>query len=89
MNAWVRERREQREEGEENGGEVYALVENDSEALMYFAAMSKETQGGATESLYDDVSFATITGVGFDSDDDEEEKNSVEDGKRSTSEKRC
>ena len=87
VNAWVRERREQREEGEEKGGEVYAFVENDSEALMYFAAMSKETRGGATESLYDDVSFATITGVGFDSDDDEEEKNSVEDGKRSTSEK--
>ena len=87
VNAWVRERREQREEGEEKGGEVYAFVENDSEALMYFAAMSKETRGGATESLYDDVSFATITGVGFDSDDEEEEKNSVEDGKRSTSEK--
>ena len=87
VNAWVRERREQREEGEEKGGEVYAFVENDSEALMYFAAMSKETRGGATESLYDDVSFATITGVGFDSDDDEDEKNSVEDGKRSTSEK--
>lgn len=87
VNAWVRERREHREEGEEKGGEVYAFVENDSEALMYFAAMSKETRGGATESLYDDVSFATITGVGFDSDDDEEEKNSAEDGKRSTSEK--
>ena len=87
VNAWVRERREHREEGEEKGGEVYAFVENDSEALMYFAAMSKETRGGATESLYDDVSFATMTGVGFDSDDEEEEKNSAEDGKRSTSEK--
>ena len=87
VNAWVRERREHREEAEEKGGEVYAFVENDSEALMYFAAMSKETRGGATESLYDDVSFAMMTGVGFDSDDDEEEKNSAEDGKRSTSEK--
>ena len=82
VNAWVRERREHREEGEEKGGEVYAFVENDSEALMYFAAMSKETRGGATESLYDDVSFATMTGVGFDSDDEEEEKNGAEDGKR-------
>ena len=88
VNAWVRERREHREEGEEKGGEVYAFVENDSEALMYFAAMSKETRGGATESLYDDVSFATMTGVGFDSDDEEEEKNSAEDGKRVQA-KRC
>ena len=44
---------------------MYAFVEDDSEALMYFAAIGKETRGGATESLFDDVSFATITGVGF------------------------
>ena len=78
---WIRERRESNS-GEE---EVYAFVEDDSEALMYFAAMSKETRGGATESFYDDVSFATLTGIEFsdrgisdgdvvvDDDDDHEE----------------
>ena len=58
---WIRERRESNS-GEE---EVYAFVEDDSEALMYFAAMSKETRGGATESFYDDVSFVTLTGIEF------------------------
>jgi len=58
---WIRERRESNS-GEE---EVYAYVEDDSEALMYFAAMSKETRGGATESFYDDVSFATLAGIEF------------------------
>jgi len=77
---WIRERRESNS-GEE---EVYAFVEDDSEALMYFAAMSKETRGGATESFYDDVSFATLAGIEFsdksisdgvvlDDDDDHEE----------------
>ena len=70
VSQWIRERRERRRRGEGEGEEekeeeVYAFVEDDSEALMYFAAIAKETRGGATESLFDDVSFATITGVGF------------------------
>ena len=70
VSQWIRERRERRRRGggegeEEKEEEVYAFVEDDSEALMYFAAIAKETRGGATESLFDDVSFATITGVGF------------------------
>ena len=100
VSQWIRERRERRRRGggegeEEKEEEVYAFVEDDSEALMYFAAIAKETRGGATESLFDDVSFATITGVGFggnnnsadagadDDDVKEEDDNSIESSTRS------
>ncbi|CAL6341766.1 unnamed protein product [Bathycoccus prasinos] len=98
VSQWIRERRERSRRGggeEEKEEEVYAFVEDDSEALMYFAAIAKETRGGATESLFDDVSFATITGVGFggnnnsadagadDDDVKEEDDNSSESSTRS------